>query len=164
MKAPNFVLGISALALCFASGLSASTPVRNLLSDARENAVVVSNEAGTVSALSRQMGISWQSHATSLERMKENVNDLARRVREAQALADQATPEQRQALTRARAILPGLVADLNYAIRLLENRNVDMAATPIGTIAKRIETRADALRLALRGAPQAAPAVEPAED
>jgi hypothetical protein len=164
MNAPKLVIGFSTLALSFASGLSASTPVRNLLSDARENAVAVSNEAGTVSAMGRQMGLSWQSHAIALERMKENVNDLSRRVQEAQSLADQATPDQRQALTRARAILPGLVADLNYAIRLLENRNVDLVMSPIAKVANRIENRADALRQALRAAPQPTAAVEPAED
>src|SRR5258708_36162516 len=74
------LLLFSSLAVLAASQNDEGNPeVTRLLADAREKAAVLSQDADEMEALTRS-DVSWQTHATMLNTIKEHVNDLARTV------------------------------------------------------------------------------------
>jgi hypothetical protein len=93
--------------------------VTQLLSQARDKAAVLSRDADEMEALTRS-DVSWQSHASMLETMKEDVNDLARITEKLEASSDSASQWQRQAIDRMMPLLKELASNTTAAINHLK--------------------------------------------
>src|SRR5579871_1761503 len=93
--------------------------VTQLLSQARDKAAVLSRDADEMEALTRS-DVSWQSHASMLETMKEDVNDLARITEKLEASSDSASQWQRQAIDRTMPLLKELASNTTAAINHLK--------------------------------------------
>ena len=108
------------------SGLAAAQNEENpevsrLLSDAREQAAVLSRDADEMEALTRS-AVSWESHAAKLETMKEDVNELAKSVEKLNAARDSASSWQRQAIDRMMPLMKELASNTTAAINHLREQ------------------------------------------
>ena len=93
--------------------------VTRLLQDARDKAAVVSRDADEMETLTRS-DTSWQTHASMLETMKEDVNDLAKDVEKLTAARDSASPWQQQAIDRMLPLMKELASNTTAAINHLK--------------------------------------------
>jgi hypothetical protein len=92
-----------------------------LLEDARAKAAVLSRDADEMEALTRS-AVSWQTHASMLDTMKEDVNELARDVERLTAARDKASPWQQQAIDRMLPMMRELAANTTAAINHLKEQ------------------------------------------
>jgi hypothetical protein len=92
--------------------------VTRALADAREKAAVLSRDADEMESLTRS-DVSWQTHASMLETMKEDVNEIGKIVHKLEASRDSASPWQRQAIERMVPLMKDLAANTNAAINHL---------------------------------------------
>jgi hypothetical protein len=90
--------------------------VAALLQQARDQAAASSRDADELEALTRN-NVSWQSHATKLEDMKDHVNAMGRLVSKLVASRDSASPWQQQAVDRMVPLLEELAANTTAAIQ-----------------------------------------------
>jgi hypothetical protein len=95
--------------------------VSRLLEDARAKAAVLSRDADEMEALTRS-AVSWQTHASMLDTMKEDVNELARDVERLTAARDKASPWQQQAIDRMLPMMRELAANTTAAINHLKEQ------------------------------------------
>jgi hypothetical protein len=96
--------------------------VTRLLSDARDEAAVLSRDADEMEALTRS-DVSWQTHAAMLETIKEHVNNLARTIEKLNASRSSASAWQQQAIDRVTPLLKDLATNTTAAINHLnENK------------------------------------------
>jgi hypothetical protein len=95
--------------------------VSRLLEDARAKAAVLSRDADEMEALTRS-AVSWQTHASMLDTMKEDVNELARDVEKLTAARDKASPWQQQAIDRMLPMMRELAANTTAAINHLKEQ------------------------------------------
>jgi hypothetical protein len=95
--------------------------VTQLLQDAKEKAAVLSRDADEMEALTRS-DVSWETHASMLDTMKEDVNDLAHDVEKLTAARDKASPWQQQAIDRMLPLMRELAANTTAAINHLKER------------------------------------------
>jgi hypothetical protein len=89
-----------------------------LLSEAREKAAVLSRDSDEMESLTRS-DVSWQTHASMLETMKEDVNDMGKIVEKLEASRDSASQWQRQAIDRMVPLLKELASNTTAAINHL---------------------------------------------
>jgi len=109
--------------------LSALAPAQNeenaevsrLLSDAKAKAAVLSRDADEMEAMTRS-AVSWESHATMLETMKEDVNELARSVEKLNAARNSASSWQQQAIDRMMPLMKELAGNTTAAINHLKEQ------------------------------------------
>ena len=94
--------------------------VSQILRDARDKAAVLSRDADEMEALTRS-DVSWQSHASMLDTMKEDVNGLAQDVQKLTAVRDKASPWQQQAIDRMLPMMKELAANTTAAINHLQD-------------------------------------------
>jgi len=117
---------IASTLLLFSMPLSAVTPenpeITQLLTDARDKAAELSRDADEMEALIRT-DVSWQTHATMLESVKEHVNQLGRIAAQLEQKRDSASQWQQQAIDRMLPVLRDLATNTTAAINHLnENR------------------------------------------
>jgi DNA repair exonuclease SbcCD ATPase subunit len=94
--------------------------VSQILQDARDKAAVLSRDADEMETLTRS-DVSWQSHASMLDTMKDDVNDLAQDVQKLTAERDKASPWQRQAIDRMVPMMKELAANTTAALNHLKD-------------------------------------------
>ena len=92
--------------------------VTQLLSEAREKAAGFSRDADEMESLTRSE-VSWQTHASMLETMKEDVNDMGKIVERLAASRDSASQWQRQAIDRMVPLLKEIASNTTAAINHL---------------------------------------------
>lgn len=97
-----------------------NTEVSRLLQDARDDAAVLSRDADEMEALTRT-DVSWQTHASMLETVKDHVNQLARVTEQLQAKRSMASPWQQQAIDRMMPLLKELATNTTAAINHLKD-------------------------------------------
>ena len=114
----SMLLVFSALASAQDEG---NPEVSRLLEEARTKAAALSQDADEMEAMTRT-DASWESHADTLNMMKEHVNDLARVVEKLNAARDSASPWQRQAIDRMIPLMKELATNTSAAINHL-NQN-----------------------------------------
>jgi hypothetical protein len=117
--------------LCSLSILCAAIPllavedenaeVSRLLQDAKEKAAVLSRDADEMEAVTRS-NVSWESHASMLETMKEDVNDLAHSVERLESMRNAASPWQKQAIDRMIPLMKELATNTTAAINHLNEQ------------------------------------------
>jgi hypothetical protein len=97
--------------------------VTRLLSNARDKAAVLSKDADELEALTRS-NVSWQSHAAMLDKVKDDVNDLARIIEQLNAARDSASPWQQQAIDRMIPLMKELASNTTAAINHLRENQI----------------------------------------
>ncbi|PYX97874.1 MAG: hypothetical protein DMG71_01840 [Acidobacteria bacterium] len=93
--------------------------VSQLLQQARDKAAAVSRDADEMETLTRS-DVSWQTHASWLETMKDDVNDLAKYVEKLTAARNSASPWQQQAIDRMLPLMRELASNTTAAINHLK--------------------------------------------
>jgi uncharacterized membrane protein YgaE (UPF0421/DUF939 family) len=96
--------------------------VTQLLADARDKAAVLSRDADEMESLTRS-DVSWQTHASMLETMKDDVNNMAKIVEKLQTSRNSASPWQRQAIDRMVPVLKELASNTTAAINHLNQEH-----------------------------------------
>jgi hypothetical protein len=110
----------SVLLLCSAIALAQeeNSEVTRLLSDAKQKAAVLSEDADQLESLTHTE-VSWHSHAEMLEKTKQDTNGLARVLEKLNAAHDSASPWQRQAIDRIMPLMKELASNTTAAISQL---------------------------------------------
>ncbi len=119
-----FSLLFSLLVLCATPLLAIeneNAEVSRLLQDVREKAAVLSRDADEMEALTRS-DVSWQTHASMLETMKQDVNDMARSVEKLESMRNSASPWQKQAIDRMLPLMRELATNTTAAINHLNEQ------------------------------------------
>jgi hypothetical protein len=116
--------------------------VTQLLSEAREKAAGLSRDADEMESLTRSE-VSWQTHASMLETMKEDVNDMGKIVERLQASRGSASQWQRQAIDRMVPLLKELASNTTAAINHL---NQERARPTTGEYADYLRQNAETAR------------------
>jgi hypothetical protein len=101
--------------------------VAKLLSQARDQAAVLSRDADEMESLTRSQ-TSWETHADVLNRVKDNVNTLAGITEKLQQSRNSASPWQQQAIDRMLPLLRDLASNTTAAINHL-NQNKSRPTT-----------------------------------
>lgn len=92
--------------------------VTRLLTEAKEKAAVLSQDADQMEAFTRS-NVSWESHATMLEDIKQHINDLGRVTEKLQSERNSASPWQQQAIDRMLPLMRELASNTTAAINHL---------------------------------------------
>ncbi|PYV53080.1 MAG: hypothetical protein DMG98_22020 [Acidobacteria bacterium] len=93
--------------------------VTRLLTEAKEKAAVLSQDADQMEAFTRS-NVSWESHATMLEDIKQHINDLGRVTEKLQSERNSASPWQQQAIDRMLPLMRELASNTTAAINHLK--------------------------------------------
>jgi uncharacterized protein Yka (UPF0111/DUF47 family) len=112
---------------CFAAAQE-NPEVTTLLNQARDEAAVLSRDADEMEALTRTAA-SWETHADTLHRIKEDVNKLAKTTEKLVSARGSASPWQRQAIDRMVPLMRDLASNTTAAINHL-NQNRLRPTTP----------------------------------
>ena len=103
--------------------------VTQLLADARDEAAQLSRDADEMESLIRT-DVSWQTHATMLETVKDHVNQLGRITTKLEQKRDSASAWQQQAIDRMLPVLRDLATNTTAAINHLnENKSRPLVGT-----------------------------------
>jgi uncharacterized protein Yka (UPF0111/DUF47 family) len=102
--------------------------VTRLLADARDKAAQLSKDADEMESLTRT-DADWETHADALNRMKEDVNSLARDTEKLAAARNSASPWQKQAIDRMLPLMKDLASNTTAAINHL-SQNKTRPTTP----------------------------------
>jgi len=132
MKRLNSILWIGTAAILLAGfpvGLSPakaadvqdSEQVSKLLSEAKTMAFQLKEDASAMEAFTR-MNVSWQSHATAINQIKEHINALGRQVVKLKDARNTGSPWQKTAIDR---ITPFLDEMAGYTAAVIEHINGD---------------------------------------
>lgn len=106
----------------------ANPEVSRLLSEAAQEAAVLSKDADDMEALTRT-DASWESHAVMLDAVKNHVNDLARMVSRLESARALAAPWQQEAVDRTVPLLKRLAANTTAAINHLRQNQIRPTTT-----------------------------------
>jgi hypothetical protein len=110
---------LAAACLAKAAGAPDSEKVTKLLSEAKTMAFQVKEDAATMESFT-YMNVSWESHASTINQMKDHVNALGRQVDKLKAARNEASPWQRVAIDR---ITPFLDELGGYTEAIIEHIN-----------------------------------------
>ena len=105
-----------------------SAEINDLLSQAKTHARLAVNDAETLDSYLRSH-VSWQTHAMSLESMKEHVNDLGKIHMELSNSRDQGSAWQQDAIDKIEPLLQSMADHLTATINHL-NQNVSRVQMP----------------------------------
>jgi len=108
-----------------AAGAQESEQVSKLLSETRNMAFQLKNDAVTMESF-RRMNVSTISHAAAINQIKAEINDLAGQVNKLKALENEAAPWQRVAINRIDPYLDELAG---YTTAVIERLNGDRTHT-----------------------------------
>jgi K+-sensing histidine kinase KdpD len=107
--------------------LKAATPpednpqVTQLLEDIQAQAADLQRDADELESFTRSP-VSWESHATELESIKEHINKIGQTIQKLQGMRDSASPWQQEAIDRIIPVAQKLASNTTAAIERL-NRN-----------------------------------------
>jgi DNA repair exonuclease SbcCD ATPase subunit len=95
--------------------------VTQLLEDIQAQAADLQRDSDELESFSRSQ-VSWESHATELEAIKERINKIGQTIQKLQGMRDSASPWQQEAIDRIIPVAQKLASNTNAAIERL-NRN-----------------------------------------
>lgn len=113
----NILKGASMLALLLSGALtlSAQNPdskqITILFAEMKQHATFAEDDANLLESYTRS-GVSWESHARTLDTIKDHVNALGSDFKEAMRLRDEGSPWQQEAIDRVGPLLQGMAAHL----------------------------------------------------
>jgi hypothetical protein len=90
----------------------------------------IKKDAADMESYTRTSGLSWQTHSTTLEKIKADVNQLQENMRGLQSHRTVASPWQQDAIDRITALANGLATNMNAAIAQLSKSKSRPTAPP----------------------------------
>jgi hypothetical protein len=111
--------------------------VPRLLQEARDHAAELSRDADEMEAMTRT-DANWESHASMLETIRENVNALTRVTEQLQAKGSAASPWQQQATDRMMPLLKELATNTTAAINHLKITSCVRPQAPMPRVSSRM--------------------------
>lgn len=90
----------------------------------------IKKDAADMESYSRTSGLSWQTHATTLEKIKSDVNQLQESMRGLQSHRTVASPWQQDAIDRITTLANDLATNMNAAIAQLTKSKSRPTAPP----------------------------------
>ncbi len=108
---------------------SAVREAAELLSDIRENAAALSKDAGALQVWSLGNALTWESHATELQIIRDDVNVMGKELAKLEEIRGSAAPWEQQAIDRTEPLLRELAANTKNAIQFV-NDNRDRLYAP----------------------------------
>jgi hypothetical protein len=95
----------------------------------------IKKDAADMESYTRTSGLSWQTHSTTLEKIKADVNQLQENMRGLQSHRTVASPWQQDAIDRITALANALATNMNAAIAQLsksQSRPTDLSRVSKG--------------------------------
>lgn len=93
--------------------------VNRLFDSAKNDLVKIKSDAHEMEAYTRSTTLSWQTHASKLDKMKGDVNELSSSIEGMKTQRRTASPWQQNAIDRITPLMADLVANMNTAINTL---------------------------------------------
>jgi lambda repressor-like predicted transcriptional regulator len=90
----------------------------------------IKKDAANMESYTRNNGLSWQTHATTLEKTRADVNELQQNMRGLQSHRSVASPWQQDAIDRITALANDLATNMNAAIAQLSKSKSRPTAPP----------------------------------
>jgi hypothetical protein len=90
----------------------------------------IKKDAADMESYTRTSGLSWQTHSTTLEKIKADVNQLQENMRGLQSHRTVASPWQQDAIDRITALANDLATNMNAAIAQLSKSQSRPTAPP----------------------------------
>jgi len=138
IRKQNYTMKLTMLA-CLAAGIAGITPtvraadvpdsvtVSKMLAQAKTQAYSISVDASELEAYTREISLSWESHAMEITRMKNDINATAKTLTSLTASRAQASPWQATAIDRIIPYMQELAADTTAAIEYLNKHHTQLA-------------------------------------
>jgi hypothetical protein len=110
--------------ISYAQATSDNPSVTAQLNDAKTIVAKIKKDAMQMETYTRTGGPSWKTHASALEKIKADVNELQQNMRGLQSHRTVASPWQQDAIDRITALANDLATNMNAAIdRLNKSKN-----------------------------------------
>ncbi|HVJ08133.1 MAG TPA: hypothetical protein VM554_07100 [Acidisarcina sp.] len=106
-----------------------SAAVSQLLADARTQARLAEDDAAMLESFTTS-GVSWQTHSSQLNSMKEHVNDLGKTVKQLNDIRGEGSPWQQEAIDRINPLLRHMADQLTTTINHLNNNQSRVGLPP----------------------------------
>lgn len=90
----------------------------------------IKKDAANMESFTRNNGLSWQTHSTTLEKIKTDVNELQQNMRGLQSHRTVASPWQQDAIDRITTLANDLATNMNAAIDQLSKSKSKPTAPP----------------------------------
>ena len=114
----------------FAQEAKDNPSVTGQLTDAKAIVAKIRKDAADMEGFSRAGGPSWNSHAATLSRIKDDVNKLQENMRGLQSHRTVASPWQQEAIDRITGLANDLAKNMNAAIDQLNKSKSQPTAPP----------------------------------
>jgi hypothetical protein len=127
------ILSLGCLAMCstsYAQGASDNASVTGQLNDAKAIVVKIKKDAIQMQSYAQNAGLSWQTHSTALQKIKDDVNALQQNMRGLQSHRTVASPWQQDAIDRITGFANDLATNMNATIDRLNKSKSRPTAPP----------------------------------
>jgi hypothetical protein len=114
----------------FAQEAKDNPSVTGQLTDAKAIVAKIKKDAAEMEGFARAGGPSWDTHAATLTRIKEDVNKLQENMRGLQSHRTVASPWQQDAIDRVTGLVNDLASNMNAAITQLNKSKARPTAPP----------------------------------
>ena len=114
----------------FAQEVKDNPSITGQLNDAKPIVAKIIKDANELVSFSQAGGPGWQSHATVLTSIKNDVNKLQENMRGLQSHRATASPWQQDAIDRVTSLANDLATNMNAAIEQLNKRKTRPTASP----------------------------------
>ena len=122
-----------------------NSDVADQLKELKGKAFELRREADVLNSITPNKQMHWQSHTYRLNALKDNVNDLGKRLTELETLQPQASDVQKMAIANARPHLVAVAQQLTQAIDLVAENRRSVHGTPYTDTVRNIYTHAASL-------------------
>ena len=127
------------------TAMQRNSEVTRELSDFKRVAFEMRREADTLSSFTPQRQLSWQSHASRLNTLKDRVNELGQSLAQLEALRPMANETQTLAIEHARPHLVSVAKNLTEAIELVNEDRRSVYWGDYGEAVSDVYSQANAL-------------------
>ncbi|MFZ3276857.1 MAG: hypothetical protein WA182_08120 [Candidatus Sulfotelmatobacter sp.] len=114
----------------YAQASTDNASVTAQLTDAKAIVARIKKDAVQMQSYSQTTGLSWQTHATALEKIKGDVNELQQNMRGLQSHRTTASPWQQDAIDRITGFANDLATNMNASIARLNKSKSRPTAPP----------------------------------
>ena len=121
------VLGMGAVRMV--AQTADSEEINRLLSDVKSQAVQLENDADTLQSYTNSK-ISWETHASRLNAMKEHVNSMGKINQQLHDQRAEASPWQQEAIDRITPLLRDMASELTATINHLNDHQTQVQMQP----------------------------------
>jgi hypothetical protein len=113
-----------------AQGASDNPSVTGQLNDAKATVIKIKKDAIQMQSYAQTAGLSWQTHSTALQKIKDDVNTLQQNMRGLQSHRTVASPWQQEAIDRITGFANDLATNMNATIDRLNKSKSRPTAPP----------------------------------